>query len=136
MDPLKFLTDAPIWKGLLAVVAMASAYVLPTVVEQNLAVGCFVLVFMDMLSAIAAVTATEGKEAIQSAKLRRTVVKLSIYSIGVITVAIASKIVALPEPYASMGAAGLMTYVVVTEVKSIFENLSKAGWNPLERSKK
>jgi phage-related holin len=111
------------WKWVAAYVAAITEFLFPGELG-GWAVGVFVLVLLDFVTGVIAAKFT--KVAITSAKLGRTLVKILLYCVVVIAIAIVArtlgKDVALLESWGVKSALGIM---IATEAVSNLENVAK-----------
>lgn len=129
----KVVGDLPVIKWCGAVLLGVVGYVFPTAAMQSAAATAFGFVLMDTVSAIAAVaverrTLPEGEiETINSASMYRFFVKLTGYSISILTVSEAVRHVAGGAEAQSAAVTAALAMVLLTEATSIMENVRRMG---------
>jgi phage-related holin len=122
----KLWSDAPVIKGLLALIAVVVTYLLPTQVLQEMAIATIVLIGLDTVTGFAA--SISAGRAITSARFSRALVKILAYFSVVVVVAIAQRHIPGAASLEGATMVGVMTLIIVTESISVLENVRTMGF--------
>lgn len=120
----KMVADWAPAKWLASIAVMAVDYVLPTQVVKEAAIGAAVLIAFDTLTGTV-VAWKAGR--VTSKKFANVLVKMLAYSAVLSVAAITANVVPGLSEYASIGAMGILTMVVLTEGISVLENVTRLG---------
>lgn len=111
-------------KALAAALAAFAAWLLPTEALQNTALMTVAMLALDTLTGLLA--SWHNKVPIQSAKMRRLLVKVAGYSVFLIIIAIVSRSIAGGIKAQEMAVTATLGWIIATEAISILENLAAA----------
>lgn len=114
-----------VWKGILAAVASACAWLFPIDAQANAAIGCLALVVLDYLTGILA-SIRNGKP-ISSRRMRESILKPLTYMILLLATAILSNLFEVGKRLDGAAMTATLMFIAATEAKSLVENLIKAG---------
>lgn len=114
-----------VWKGILAGLASIVAWMFPTDIQTNAAIGCLALVVLDYLTGIIASIRT-GKP-ISSRRMRESILKPLTYTILLLATAVLSNLFEVGRRLDGAAMTATLMFIAATEAKSLIENLIKAG---------
>lgn len=126
LDPVsKLFLDAWEYKALASALVSFIGFFLPSEQLRSMALGAFTLVILDTLSG-AAVAIKKGVP-FSSGKFSRVLSKLMLYSAVVGGSAVVTRFVPGMSDYQQIGVVAVLTFVMITELISIFENAAAYG---------
>lgn len=120
----KMTADLGLVKWLLAAIAIAVDFVLPTSMVKDAAIGAAALIAFDTITGLYAAWQTGT---VSSKKFSRLLGKILGYASVLTVVAVVSKFVPGMAEYAGLGATGILTMVILTEGISVLENVVRIG---------